>query len=568
MIPALVAGLAVLQLLIFWPGVITPDSLAQYGQAVSGHYEDWHPPIMAFLWRQLWMLAPGQAPFLVVDALLYWGGILLLADSLRRIGRPRAALAVVAIAAMPIPLGQIGGIVKDSLLAACCLAAVGLAAQGSRTARAIAAALLVVAAATRFNGSVRSGTMVAGLADAASAGPPRAIRHGGLLLAALALLSMTSWLINQVALAPLKTHPMSSLVGFDLAGIIDHGGKATIPPLSRDASQAAVTRCYTPAQFNPRYRDDCDDIEEDLQTAADGRLAGYWLATVSRQPLPWLRHRLAHLNLNWRFLVARVPDDAIYIMPAPVNDLGLSYRASPAAAAIYRAASALAASPLGRPATWLAVALVLLILSPWFRLRRAVTALVLSALLYGGAYAIVSVAPDLRYNLWTMLSAALALAIAAGRSCRGSSSPADLERRDGRRGHVDRDRLDAVRAPRRLSAPRLAATGIQLGERPVAKRGLVHRHGDRVALHRIAADHPQDIDLIGILDAFGDHLIAEPVHQRDDGMRHRTRLGRFGDVGDQAAIELQPLDRHVAQPGEIGVAGAEIVDRHPDAERP
>ncbi|MDB5687787.1 MAG: hypothetical protein JWR77_2376, partial [Rhizorhabdus sp.] len=27
-----------------------------------------------------------------------------------------------------------------------------------------------------------------------------------------------------------------------------------------------------------------------------------------------------------------------------------------------------------------------------------------SALLYGGAYAAVSVAPDLRYNLWTMLA--------------------------------------------------------------------------------------------------------------------------------------------------------------------
>ena len=58
--------------------------------------------------------------------------------------------------------------------------------------------------------------------------------------------------------------------------------------------------------------------------------------------------------------------------------------------------------------------LALLILSPWFRLRREVTALALSSLLYGAAYGVISVAPDLRYNLWTMLAAALALAIAAG----------------------------------------------------------------------------------------------------------------------------------------------------------
>ncbi len=132
-IPALVAALAIAQLLIFWPGVISPDSLWQYAQALSGHYEDWHPPVMAFLWRQLGRLASGQAPFLVMDALLYWGGVLLLADSLQRRGRRRTALAVVAIATMPIPFGQLGAIVKDSLLAACCLAAVGLAAQAGRT---------------------------------------------------------------------------------------------------------------------------------------------------------------------------------------------------------------------------------------------------------------------------------------------------------------------------------------------------------------------------------------------------------------------------------------------------
>jgi hypothetical protein len=412
LLPVLIATLAVIQLLIFWPGVVTPDSLSQYGQALSGHYEDWHPPIMAFLWRQLGWLAPGQAPFLVMDALLYWGGTLLLADGLRRDGRPCTALAVVAIAAMPIPFGQLGAIVKDSLLAACCLAATGLAARGNRPARLIAAGLLVIAAATRINALFAVAPLLIWLA------PPRwsasRIRHAGLLLVATALLGMTGWLINRVALAPLRTHPMASLVGFDLAGIIDHGGSAVIPPQSQEASRTITARCYTPAQFNPKYRDDCDDVQGDLFAAADGRLTGYWLTAVWHHPWPWLRHRLAHLNLNWRFLVARVPDDAIYIMKTPANDLGLSYSASPVATAVYRAASLLAASPLGRPATWLAVAAALLILSPSFRFRRMVAALALSALLYGAAYGVVSVAPDLRYNLWTMLAAALALAIAAG----------------------------------------------------------------------------------------------------------------------------------------------------------
>jgi hypothetical protein len=410
LIPLVVAALAALQLLVFWPGVVAPDSVAQYGQALSGHYEDWHPPIMAFLWRQLGRLAPGQAPFLVLLALLYWSGAALLAQSLRRRNRPRSALAVLAILAVPIAFGEMGSVIKDSLLTACCLAAVGLATHGGRPARLIALALLTVAAATRFNAGFAAAPLLVWLLPARW--QDDRWRVAGLILVALALFGASSWLINQEALAPRRTHPMTSLVGFDLAGIVAHGGRPSLLPTSR-MSATLLARCYTPAQFNPHYREDCDQAQDGLASAAAGGLTRNWLLTILDNPVPWMRHRLAHLNVNWRFLLPRVPDDAIYIMPAPANDLGLTYHPSRAAIATYRAASLLAASPLGRPASWLAVAAALVFLSPALRCRRAVTALSLSALLYGGAYAIVSVAPDLRYNLWTMLAAALALALAA-----------------------------------------------------------------------------------------------------------------------------------------------------------
>jgi hypothetical protein len=46
------------------------------------------------------------------------------------------------------------------------------------------------------------------------------------------------------------------------------------------------------------------------------------------------------------------------------------------------------------------------------------TALGVSALAYGGAYMVVSVAADLRYNLWTLLAGLIGIAIvvAEGRS--------------------------------------------------------------------------------------------------------------------------------------------------------
>ena len=44
-LPLLVAALVIWRVL--GPAIMSPDSLAQYRQAVSGVYNDWHPPLVA-----------------------------------------------------------------------------------------------------------------------------------------------------------------------------------------------------------------------------------------------------------------------------------------------------------------------------------------------------------------------------------------------------------------------------------------------------------------------------------------------------------------------------------------
>jgi hypothetical protein len=127
----LCAAFALLQLWAFHWGVITPDSVVQYGQALSGRYDDWHPPVTAWLWRQLPHLGPGGAPFLLLDILLYWAAIGLIADGLRtRHGWPAAALPIL-IALLPVAFGQIGAILKDTLMACLLLLAASLLARRS-----------------------------------------------------------------------------------------------------------------------------------------------------------------------------------------------------------------------------------------------------------------------------------------------------------------------------------------------------------------------------------------------------------------------------------------------------
>ncbi len=61
LLPLVIAPLLAFQVYAFRWGVIMPDTLFQWGQAMSGHYDDWHPPATTWAWRQLMRLGGGAA---------------------------------------------------------------------------------------------------------------------------------------------------------------------------------------------------------------------------------------------------------------------------------------------------------------------------------------------------------------------------------------------------------------------------------------------------------------------------------------------------------------------------
>lgn len=415
-LPSVAAALAVLQLAAFRWGVVTPDTVWQYEQALAGRYDDWHPPVMAWIWRWLGAARFGGAPLLLFDLALYWTGALALAEALRRTGRQGGAAAAVALAALPIPFGQEGALLKDAMLAAACLAATGLlacrtsedhAAARRRVTNVAIFAALWLASATRINAVFATAPL---LAMATPLGWRRGWRWLVSVAVAAAVATAAAALLNQALLRPHHSRPILSLVNFDLAGIAAHGGGNPYPELSTADAARLTAACYSPALYG-EGNDACEAVEEGLRAWVDAhRVAptALWLRAIAAHPVAWAWHRLAHLNLNWRLWVPGVPGDAVYVMSAD-NDLGLRFRSNRLSMAVHHAAQAMAWSPLGRPATWVALALGLLLAGSGPPLARA---LAWSALLYGGGYALVSVAPDLRYNLWTGLAAGAAWILA------------------------------------------------------------------------------------------------------------------------------------------------------------
>jgi len=122
----LILGLAALQITAFHWGVITPDTVDQFQQTLSGHYDDWHPPITAWIWHLIIKLYPGSAGILIFNISLYWLGFGLFSRRLLREGKLIEAFLIIAIGALPIPFGQMGSILKDPFLLALCLVGAAL----------------------------------------------------------------------------------------------------------------------------------------------------------------------------------------------------------------------------------------------------------------------------------------------------------------------------------------------------------------------------------------------------------------------------------------------------------
>ncbi|KRC82266.1 hypothetical protein [Sphingomonas sp. Root241] len=408
------ALLCAIVLLFFWPGVAHYDSVAQYQQVVSGSYYDWHPPIMARLWSLFHALGwSGQGPMFLLQTLLYWTGLGLLAAALARGGARIAAVAVLALGLWPPALGWQAVVVKDGQMTAALLAATGLVAwqrlQAKRLGRIRAAAvlvLLVYAVLVRSNAIFAVAPLAVGLFapwrwhDWRSRVP----LIGAATLATLAL----SPIINHGVLGAEASGVEATQPIFDMAGIAHREGPDAVPLLPPGTwRKLEAQRCFSSILwdiFSIGKR--CDFIQDGLTGRPRQEIFSAWTDAIREHPGAYLSHRLAHWNATMRWFVPWHFPQAVPQAESLPNKFGLR---SPGqhVAGYDRFAGWLANSPLGAPIFALAVALAVLALA-----RPAQSAahglavpLALSATAMELSFLVVSIAIDWRYHLWSMLAA-------------------------------------------------------------------------------------------------------------------------------------------------------------------
>ncbi|HEY1545461.1 MAG TPA: hypothetical protein VGG01_23920 [Xanthobacteraceae bacterium] len=411
---ALAAALiAAVNLAVWFPGEAGPDSQAQYAQVLAGQFDDWHPPIMAWLWSVFRLLADGDAPMFCFQIACYWLGFGLMAHALAQAGRPLAAWVMLGVALFPSFLTLSTNLLGDVGMAVTFLAAVGALfwhrVQGREVPPATAAA---AAALILYGALVRTNAVFAVVPLAAYLIRPQWLRRPWRVLllslpVALALVPAASF-FNQRVLGAQSLEKIRALQVFDLAGIAFQSGDLAVFGPDNTFTSDEVFRCYDPTFWDRLSpwgqcgffwnrlavsRDQQASVENvDARTAMGATpnpdLRDLWIAAIVHHPLAYAQHRLTHFFSEIsRGASSRDPDST-----AP----------SPSYLILYDWVTASAA--------WLALGVGLLV---WLAAahtssrpasRDAALALLLSALPFAFAYLIIGVATELRYMLWSLIA--------------------------------------------------------------------------------------------------------------------------------------------------------------------
>ncbi len=401
-----------------WPGVAMYDTVMQYGQVLSGRYDDWHPPVMVRLWVVLAPLGPGAAPMLVLQLASYWTGFGLTAAALGEAGARRRAIATLCLGALPPFLGWQIVVLKDAQLVGAVLAATGSVAWWRlRGLRVPPAAVAAIGVLLGYAILVRANAVFLVVPLVIMMIPARPIvRIGAGLVAVLAVLAISP-VLNHRVLGAASSGVERTQALYDLAGIAVRVPDAAHIGLTAQEAQAVIARrCAKPFFWDPLGDEaHCAPAMARLRAQPVGQLYATLIDAMLHHPVAYAGQRLAHWNSTERWLVPfHWPNAAPPAEPEP-NALGLG-RIGAVARGWQAVTRDVVETPLGWPIAWFTAAVAALVAAaqrPRTPTRDLALALLVSAVALEASFGMLSIASDLRYHLWSMVATAVALVLLA-----------------------------------------------------------------------------------------------------------------------------------------------------------
>lgn len=403
---------------VYYPGIMSPDSLGMYRDALSGYFPgEGKPPMTAFLWRIILKIVPGPFGPLLFQNVIFWGGLGIIV-ALCRLGPMTSMIIILAIGLFPTVFGLLGILWSDVLLAAVLTLSVGMSLLSQRFKSRIFIAAAVV---TLWCGlSVRFNAFPAIIPLAAwtlvlyfTVTGQRTIRLRTFIYMLIPML-LTMMLLSVVFSRTVSqgpggaTKPLQFSLYHDLAGIAVYSGDLrmpshvyqSLPNLTLDMIRAA----YDPADVNLLiYTSKLWDSEAFI-THKQGHfreLLRVWAGAIADHPGAYLQRR-------WDAFATILQIRGVYYpfhTGIDSNELGLRFVASPA---YERLIQWLHNNRSLFFRGWFFGCLSVIIVIAGIRLRRwNAVAVCSSGLLYIAPYIVLTTGSDFRYIWWMIVSTLL-----------------------------------------------------------------------------------------------------------------------------------------------------------------
>jgi hypothetical protein len=389
-------ALAVLLMFATAPGVLTYDSVAQWRQALSGEYTDWHPPIMAAGWSLLNPHGVGPRGLHALQVALYVGAFLAVALALQR-----ARWWILASALLPFTLNFSFVLWKDVWMAIALGFAVACLIASVRRKVWLAPALLLLGMALllRANALFAVVPLMAWWLHLAGVTRLWLALIAAMPAAAVLLLSASALLTAIVK--PEPTYPSQFIMVDDLFWL--SGDRMRLPDyVGADPAQlkAGVQRCRDTALYL------CPGLKFRRWITTDkgeyNQLRRAWRGAIFEDPWAYAQRRWQTFALLLR-APNQPPHEALVVDTYRPNPTGLRFEPNALGRALvgYLRFSIDGLPELFKPYLWLAFGLAALVLA-WQRRAPIALALSGSAVGYVLGYALASQAADFRYVYWSV----------------------------------------------------------------------------------------------------------------------------------------------------------------------
>lgn len=396
---------------IFYPGFMSPDSMDQFGMSKSLHFNDWHPPIMSWIWSVANFFFPGPSGMLAIHITLLLFSVYIWWSNYKDYS---FSWLMFAIPFLPWILNFAGVLWKDVGLAFSLFALSGLALRTATPRRILlACGLVFYAISVRYN-SVFAVFPILFLLSYRWLNAPTKLKALTLSCAIVLLCTILCGFFNSKVVVADRTKPFNYVIVDDLVYLSVKHNESFLPGVriseikecaAIEAGQTKLVGKHFLLLNMPSYKH---------ATPLTSELKNIWLERIMQHPIDYLKFRMAAFSY-----LLRTPDDSpFYIWQPGIVENSLGVKQIPNGLTLiaerFVESSAEIVPFLFKPYWWLLISVLLLIATFVLCETKSIAtarALLASSIAFIVGYVPITPMADFRYVYWSVIASSISFIV-------------------------------------------------------------------------------------------------------------------------------------------------------------